>query len=72
MTVEQIKEKILDAETSCVSEIMDYMDGGKGEKVDVLVMDVYPKRNVEKALKELDIREYIISDDNTVTYTTWL
>ena len=46
MTVEQIKEKIRDAEASCVSEIMDYMDGGE---VDVLVVDVYPKRNVEKS-----------------------
>ena len=72
MTVEQIKKRIQEAEASCVNEIIDYMDGGKGEKVNVLVMYVYPKRNVEKALKELDIREYIISDDNAVTYTTWL
>ena len=70
MTVEQIKEKILDAEASCVSEIMDYMDGGKGEKVDVLVMDVYPKRNVEKALKELGIEKYYISYD-TIVYTIY-
>ena len=69
MTVEEIKKRIREAEASCVNELMDYMSGGK---VDVLVMDVYPKRNVEKALKELDIREYIISDDNAVTYTTWL
>ena len=69
MTVEEIKKRIREAEASCVNELMDYTDSGI---VDVLVMDVYPKRNVEKALKELDIREYIISDDNAVTYTTWL
>ena len=69
MTVEEIKKRIREAEASCVNELMDYTDSGI---VDVLVMDVYPKRNVEKALKELGIREYIISDDNTVTYTTWL
>ena len=69
MTVKQIEKRIREAEASCVNELMDYTDSGI---VDVLVMDVYPKRNVEKALKELDIREYIISDDNTVTYTTWL
>ena len=71
MTVEQIKEKIRDAEASCVSEIMDYMDGGKGEKVDVLVMDVYPKRNVKKALKELGIEKYYISYD-TIVYTIYV
>ena len=69
MTVKQIEKRIREAEASCVNELMDYTDSGI---VDVLVMDVYPKRNVEKAFKELGIREYIISDDNTVTYTTWL
>ena len=68
MTVEQIKEKILDAEASCVSEIMDYMDGGE---VDVLVVDVYPKRNVKKALKELGIKKYCISCDS-ITYTIYV
>jgi DNA-directed RNA polymerase subunit N (RpoN/RPB10) len=41
-----------------------------GGKVDVLVMDVYPKRNVKKALKELGIEKYCISCDN-VTYTIY-
>ena len=44
------------------------MDGGK---VDVLVMDVYPKRNVEKALKELGIKEYCISCDS-ITYSIYV
>ena len=30
-----------------------------GGKVDVLVMNVYPKANVKKALKELGIEKYI-------------
>ena len=68
MTVEQIKKRIQEAEASCVNEIMDYMGGGK---VDVLVMDVYPKRNVEKALKELGIKKYCISCDS-ITYTIYV
>ena len=68
MTVEQIKKRIQEAEASCVNEIMDYMDGGK---VDVLVMDVYPKRNVEKALKELGIKKYCISCDS-ITYSIYV
>jgi len=67
MTVEQIKKRIQDAEASCVYEVFD-MGGGK---VDVLVMDVYPKRNVKKALKELEIEKYCISCDN-VTYTIYV
>ena len=38
-----------------------------GGKVDVLVMNVYPKANVKKALKELGVEKYCISYDN-VTY----
>lgn len=68
MTIEEIKKKIQEAEASCVNEIMDYMGGGQ---VDVLVMDVYPKRNVEKALKELGIEKYRISCDN-VTYSIYI
>ena len=71
MTVEQIKKRIQEAEASCVNEIIDYMGGGKVEKVDVLVMDVYPKRNVEKALKELGIKKYCISCDS-ITYTIYV
>lgn len=71
MTVEQIKKKIQKAEASCVNEMYHACCEADLE-CDVLVMDVYPKRNVKKALKELGIREYIISDDNTITYTTWL
>jgi DNA-directed RNA polymerase subunit N (RpoN/RPB10) len=41
-----------------------------GGRVDVLVMDVFPKRNVKKALKELGIEKYCISCDN-VTYTIY-
>lgn len=67
MTVEEIKEAIKEAEASCVYEIFD-MGGGK---VDVLVMDVFPKRNVKKALKELEIEKYCISCDN-VTYTIYV
>ena len=66
MTVEEIKKAIRDAEASCVNEVLD-MGGGK---VDVLVMDVFPKRNVKKALKELGIKKYFISCDN-VTYTIY-
>lgn len=68
MTIEEIKKKIQEAEASCVNETMDYMGGGQ---VDVLVMDVYPKRNVEKALKELGIEKYRISCDN-VTYSIYI
>ena len=68
MTVEQIKKRIRNAEASCVNEIMDYMGSGK---VDVLVMDVYPKRNVEKALKELGIKKYCISCDS-ITYSIYV
>jgi len=67
MTVEQIKKRIQNAEAACVNEVLD-MGGGK---VDVLVMDVYPKRNVKKALKELGIEKYCISCDN-VTYTIYV
>jgi hypothetical protein len=42
-----------------------------GGKVDVLVMDVFPKRNVKKALKELGIENYRISCDS-VTYTIYV
>lgn len=66
MTVEEIKKAIREAEASCVYEVLD-MGGGK---VDVLVMDVFPKRNVKKALKELGIEKYRISCDS-VTYTTY-
>lgn len=68
MTVEQIKKRIQEAEASCVNEIIDYMGGGE---VDVLVMDVYPKRNVKKALKELGIKKYCISCDS-ITYTIYV
>lgn len=68
MIVEEIKKRIREAEVSCVNEIMDCMDGGK---VDVLVMDVYPKRNVEKALKELGIEKYCISCDS-ITYSIYV
>ena len=67
MKVEEIKKRIQDAEAACVYEVLD-IGGGK---VDVLVMDVFPKRNVKKALKELGIEEYCISCDN-VTYTTYV
>lgn len=66
MTVEEIKKAIRGAEASCVYEVLD-VGGGK---VDVLVMDVFPKRNIKKALKELGIKEYRISCDS-VTYTTY-
>ena len=68
MTVEQIKKRIQEAEASCVNEIIDYMGGGE---VDVLVVDVYPKRNVEKALKELGIKKYCISCDS-ITYSIYV
>lgn len=67
MTVEEIKKCIREAEASCVYEVLD-MGGGK---VDVLVMDVYPKRNVKRALKELGIEKYCISCDN-LTYTIYV
>lgn len=67
MTVEEIKKCIREAEASCVNEVLDM----GGEKVDVLVMDVYPKRNVKKALKELGIKEYYISCDS-ITYTIYI
>lgn len=65
MTVEEIKQKIKEAEQSCVYEVLDFYDGGK---VNVLVMNVYPKRNVKKALKELGIKKYYLKDD-AITYT---
>lgn len=68
MTIEEIKKKIQEAEQSSVYEILDFCDGGK---VDVLVMNVYPKRNVKKALKELGIKKYCIKDD-AVTYTIYI
>lgn len=68
MTIEEIKKKIQEAEASCVNEILDFCDGSK---VDVLVMNVYPKRNVKKALKELGIEKYCISCDN-VTYSIYI
>lgn len=68
MTVEEIKKCIREAEASCVNEIIDYMGNGK---VDVLVMDVYPKRNVKKALKELGIKKYRISCDS-ITYSIYV
>lgn len=67
MTVEEIKKRIQQAEVACVDEVL-YMGGGR---VDVLVMDVFPKRNVKKALKELGIEKYCISCDN-VTYTIYV
>lgn len=67
MTVEEIKEKIRNAEAACVDETLD-MGGGE---VDVLAMDVYPKRNVKKALKELGIEKYCISCDS-VAYTIYV
>lgn len=67
MTVGEIKKRIQDAEASCVNEVLDMGSG----RVDVLVMDVYPKRNVEKALKELGIEKYCISCDS-VTYTIYV
>ena len=45
--LDEIKQAIRDAEASCVNEILD-VGGGK---VDVLVMDVSPKRNVKKSFK---------------------
>lgn len=67
MTVEEIKKRIQDAETSCVNEALD-MGSEEGY---VLVMDVYPRRNVEKALKELGIEKYCISCDS-VAYTIYV
>jgi hypothetical protein len=40
-------------------------------RVDVLVMDVFPKRNVKKAFKELGKEKYCISCDN-LTYTIYV
>ncbi len=68
MTVEEIKKTIKVAEQSCVYEMLDFCGGGK---VNVLVMDVYPKRNVKKALKELDIKKYCLKDD-AITYTIYV
>lgn len=68
MTIEEIKKKIQEAEQSSVYEILDFCDGGK---VDVLVINVYPKRNVKKALKELGIKKYYIKDD-AITYTIYI
>lgn len=67
MTVEEIKKTIKEAEQSCVYEVLDF----GGEKVDVLVMDVFPKRNVKKALKELGINKYCLKDD-AITYTIYV
>lgn len=67
MTVEEIKKRIQDAEAACVNEALD-MGSEEGY---VLVMDVYPRRNVEKALKELGIEKYCISCDS-VTYTIYV
>lgn len=67
MTVEEIKKCIREAEASCINEALDM----GSEEVNVLVMDVYPKRNVKKALKELGIEKYCISCDN-VTYTIYV
>lgn len=67
MTVEEIKEKIKNAEAACVDEVLD-MGCGEGY---VLVLDVYPILNVEKALKELGIKKYCISCDS-VTYTIYV
>lgn len=67
MTVEEIKKRIQNAEAACVNEVLD-IGGGR---VDVLVMDVYPKRNVKKALKELGIEKYCISCDS-VAYTIYV
>lgn len=67
MTVREIKEKIKNAEAACVNEALD-MGSEEGY---VLVMDVYPKRNVKKALKELGIEKYYISCDS-VAYTIYV
>ena len=67
MTVEEIKEKIRNAEAACAYEMFDM----GSEEGCVLVMDVSPKRNVEKALKELGIEKYCISCDS-VTYTIYI
>lgn len=67
MTVEEIKEEIKNAEAACANEALDI----GSEEGYVLVMDVYPKRNVEKALKELGIEKYCISCDS-VTYTIYV
>ena len=67
MTVEEIKEKIKNAETACAYEMFDI----GSEEGYVLVMDVYPKENVEKALKELGIEKYCISCDS-VAYTIYV
>ena len=60
MTVKEIKKRIQDVEAACVNEALDI---GSKEGY-VLVMDVYPKRNVEKALKELGIEKYCIGYDS--------
>lgn len=67
MTVEEIKEKIKNAEAACAYEMFDM----GSEEGCVLVMDVYPKRNVKKALEELGIENYYISYDS-VTYTIYV
>lgn len=67
MTVEEIKEEIKNAEEASANEALDI----GSEKAYVLVMDVYPKRNVIKALKELGIEKYCISCDS-VTYTIYV
>lgn len=67
MTVEQIKKRIREAEAACANEALD-MGSEEGY---VLVMDVYPKRNIKKALKELGIEKYCISCDS-VAYTIYM
>ena len=67
MTVKEIKKRIKNAEAACVNEALD-MGSEEGY---VLVMDVYPRRNVKKALKELGIGKYCISCDS-VTYIIYV
>lgn len=67
MIVEQIKKRIQKAETSFVIEVLDM----GSEKVDVLITDAHPIRNVEKALKELGIEKYCISGDS-ITYSIYI
>lgn len=67
MTVGEIKEKIKNAEAACVNEALDI----GSEEGYVLVMDVYPRRNIKKALKELGIEKYCITCDS-VSYTIYV
>ena len=66
MQVEEIKKRIQEAEAACANEMLD-MGSGEGY---VLVMDVFPKRNIKKALQELNIEKYCISCDS-VAYTIY-